>query len=970
MTLKRTLLIICLLIAPLYGKTTVELVEEAIRAQNAQWVTGTSWVSALSETEFAELCGTILEAPPDASERLLTLTSSESLPARLDWRNNSGNWMTPVRNQGGCGSCWDFSAIAQVEAWRQIYANTPNSGIDLSEQFVLSCGNAGSCEGGLVERALSFIQENGVPPEKCFPYQANDKLPCSDACADRQSQAVTIPGWGYVTLNEILIDHIKEAVYRHPVSASYTVFQDFQLYGGGVYEHVWGDAVGGHAVLIVGWDDEGQYWICKNSWGANWGENGYFRIKWGDSGMGTHVPFIYNSPARDAVSFSVDSLNLTLTAGEERQVALTLTNKSAGALEYALFDSEVPRVFHVSTFNAYDDFSWWCANPAVGGYADHWLQFLDTPIIDLSAAAEPQLQFMVFWAIETPEGAFAPWDGWDGANVWISTDGGGTFQVMQPIAPAYTCESLWAFGEPEQGWNLGTGIPGWAGNSKGWQRATFDLRPYRSAQTVIRFAFASDMGFSTLDDASMWGLFLDRIEISDGAAVLFSDEGNDQTTLKRTGFGDSPAQWITLGAGIGVLPPGAGKEIALQISAKELCAGDYAGALKVASNDAGAADLQLPIRLTVTPPTVDAAIFARRTVAERLYVGSTLTPAALVRNLGLSPVNQASVLCEIRQGDDIVFAESLTLRCIESQEYLRIDFAEWTLPDTGFFEIDFRLAPITDDVNAENDASSFTIYCTALVDDFELGADAWEMAGGWGVTNLYGSRSGKFAAHCNNGVLPHRPNMNAVMTLKESLAIHKVDSVNISYWASAHVEIGKDMCLLEISTDSRLWTAVDTVSNQNIRYEQRVVELTRFLRPEHTHLWLRFRFISNESDESVGVFIDDVHFYGRPKNIAAAVATSAQPSPQMIALHHNYPNPFNGATRIAYTLSAPAWVEVSVVNLSGRKVGTLIQEPQSAGLHEVVWNPVDQASGIYFYKITAASDGAVFETMKKMLLIK
>ena len=237
------------------AETKVDKIDAAIQANSATWQTAESWVTELEPEEWSRLCGTIREHVPNASSRQITLSVSAELPLQLDWRNNDGNWVTPVRNQASCGSCWDFSATAQVEAWWQVFNKDPNLNPDLSEQFVLSCANAGSCAGGSVEAALTFYQENGVPPESCLPYQATDNVLCEEACPDWQEKALAIPGWGYVTLEEPIVENIKQAVYQHPVSASYIVYEDFYYYGGGVYEHVWGEVVGGHAILIVGWND-------------------------------------------------------------------------------------------------------------------------------------------------------------------------------------------------------------------------------------------------------------------------------------------------------------------------------------------------------------------------------------------------------------------------------------------------------------------------------------------------------------------------------------------------------------------------------------------------------------------------------------------------------------------------------------------------------------------------------------------
>jgi hypothetical protein len=103
--------------------------------------------------------------------------------------------------------------------------------------------------------------------------------------------------------------------------------------------------------------------------------------------------------------------------------------------------------WHTSSEGAFEGDSWWCSDEAVGGYLDHWLQYLDSPVWDLSATSNPTLTFQANWIIETPGGEPAPYDGWDTANVWASTDGGNTWEVIEPSdGPVYNISNSYAFG--------------------------------------------------------------------------------------------------------------------------------------------------------------------------------------------------------------------------------------------------------------------------------------------------------------------------------------------------------------------------------------------------------------------------------------------------------------------------------------------------------------------------------------------
>ena len=952
----------------LFSESKLELVRNAIQTSGAQWTAGESWVSQLSDAEFARLCGAALTPPTDAPSRLITLRSVGQLPSHLDWRDNNGDWVTAVKNQSACGSCWDFSATAQVETWWQIYNADPDSNIDLSEQFVLSCSGAGSCDGGGVEAALTFYQQNGVPLESCMPYQVDDGVPCSDACLDWQQQAVSIPGWGYVTLEESIVDNIKQAVLRHPVSVSYTVYEDFRAYTGGVYEHVLGVSVGGHAVLIVGWDDANECWIVKNSWGPNWGENGYFRIKWGDSGMGAYVPFIYDALTANALSLSMDEISATLTAGDSIVEYLTLRNHGADDVQFSLIDYEVPMVFHPDSFNSFDGSSWWCGDPAVGGYLNHWLQYLDSPLLDLSETRSAELSFQAFWVIEDPAGATPPWDGWDGANVWVSTDSGQTFQVINPIEPLYSSQSLWSFGDADQGWNMGVDIPGWAGASDGWISARFDLSGVKSDQAIIRFAFASDMGFCTEDDDSVVGFFVDDIKISDGDSILFLDDADNLNAMHRRGFGAKAADWLGLEGGDGLLAPGDSFRTSITLSAKDLAPGDYEGLIKVSSNDSSV-DLQTKVHLSVLTPQVDVAV---KNVAVPAVVRllSPLTARAKIENRGRMRVENFDVICDMSRAEDSFFADTLHIVSLDPDSSLHAVFRAGAALDTGLVDIVIRLENVAGDAVTPNNHVEQHISVTNLLDDFENGDALWAMQGGWGVTDKHGSHTGDFAVHVNGGKVPYAKDMNATMNWKQALPLAGLDSLAVAYWAWIYTEEGHDNCYLKVSTDSLSWTAVDTMSGAAPTFQMRRIDLTPFLSMGADSLWLRFQFVSDDENELVGVFIDDLRLYPHKGHRVPTKAVDANRPPKGWALLQNYPNPFNPTTTIRYNIMKPAQVRVSIYNLNGRLVETILDDAQAPGAHRVNWNAAAYASGLYFYKLEATTEyGERFQALNKMLLV-
>ncbi|MBN2384392.1 hypothetical protein JXQ70_16055 [bacterium] len=270
----------------------VDLLNKAIADAGAYWVAAETWVSQLPLEERQKLYG-LPNRPEQADtpiDEIAPTMGQQSFPERFDWRNNQGaNWMSGIRNQKQCGSCVVMCIVGVMEPVIRIADGNPDETVNLSEQHLCSCVN-GSCETGWWYGAvLDYLVNSGVPDEDCFPYKGQN-LPCSNTCSDWQSRAVKIDAYWEIGKS---IDAIKQEVMRAPITTSFSVYHDFNSYKGGVYEYVSGAYEGGHAVVIIGWDDNPpdapgkSCWICRNSWGPNWGEGeGYFRILWGNCGIG------------------------------------------------------------------------------------------------------------------------------------------------------------------------------------------------------------------------------------------------------------------------------------------------------------------------------------------------------------------------------------------------------------------------------------------------------------------------------------------------------------------------------------------------------------------------------------------------------------------------------------------------------------------------------------------------------------
>jgi C1A family cysteine protease len=242
--------------------------------RDATWTPGITSVSEFTYAERAELCG--FYPQPQARGEEPAAQNEYRVKGYADLRQNG--IITPIKNQGKCGSCWAFAMAACVEA-----ANGGN--LDLSEQQLVSCcTDCMGCQGGYISPTGEWIKANGgIVKEQDYPYiSGNDGKngSCStpgNAKAYTISQVVEIDDWWDPA------QQVKEALDNgNAVDTGMYVYQDFFNYKSGIYKHVTGDMAGGHAVVIIGYDDAGGYWIVKNSWGTGWGESGYFRIAYGE----------------------------------------------------------------------------------------------------------------------------------------------------------------------------------------------------------------------------------------------------------------------------------------------------------------------------------------------------------------------------------------------------------------------------------------------------------------------------------------------------------------------------------------------------------------------------------------------------------------------------------------------------------------------------------------------------------------
>jgi C1A family cysteine protease len=265
-------------------------IRAAIKSKGARWHAEETSISRLSVLERKMRVGLVkptsaVQGPSQTTASLYVLAAPSGT---FDWRNNGGtNYVTSVRNQGNCGSCWAFATTAALESYTLIhgpYSQDKN----LAEQILVSCSGAGSCNGGYINKASDYIRGTGLPAESYDPYTAtNGTCPANSSWMTYTDKIIA---WKWVATTSPDVATLKNALFTYgPLVTTMNVYSDFYSYRSGVYSYTSGTMQGGHGVLLVGYADDatvsgGGYFIVKNSWGTGWGESGgsdsggYFRI--------------------------------------------------------------------------------------------------------------------------------------------------------------------------------------------------------------------------------------------------------------------------------------------------------------------------------------------------------------------------------------------------------------------------------------------------------------------------------------------------------------------------------------------------------------------------------------------------------------------------------------------------------------------------------------------------------------------
>ena len=220
-------------------------------------------------------------------ESEVMLPTIEDVPEAFDWRDNNG--VSPVKNQGSCGSCWAFSTVGNLEAQYMIKHGGEEK--IFSEQQLVDCDTEQDqgCNGGLMEYAFTYLQGAGLMTSEDYPYKGKVQTCQYDA------EKATLKAKGYKFAGTEDEEEIKKLLVEQGPLAIAVNATPLQFYFGGIFNPWFSWMCNpksiNHAVLLVGYGVKGKkgYWIIKNSWGKSWGEKGYFRLIRGKGACGVNT---------------------------------------------------------------------------------------------------------------------------------------------------------------------------------------------------------------------------------------------------------------------------------------------------------------------------------------------------------------------------------------------------------------------------------------------------------------------------------------------------------------------------------------------------------------------------------------------------------------------------------------------------------------------------------------------------------
>ena len=248
---------------------------EEENAQGHSFTLGHNQFSDWSKTEYSNMLG--YKAEPLPEDQHFETFDESSNGDNVNWIKAGA--VTNIKDQGNCGSCWAFSTTGAMEG-----INFINFGwiVPFSEQQLVSCSKSNhACSGGGAYRAFEYYKSSKVVFESVYPYTSGNGQVAACAYDEGWATQIKVNGISFVEPNNV--SQLKAALAKQPIAVAIDAGQSvFQSYASGILDSASCGTSLNHGVLLVGWGYDDylgkDFWLVKNSWSTNWGDNGYFRL--------------------------------------------------------------------------------------------------------------------------------------------------------------------------------------------------------------------------------------------------------------------------------------------------------------------------------------------------------------------------------------------------------------------------------------------------------------------------------------------------------------------------------------------------------------------------------------------------------------------------------------------------------------------------------------------------------------------